>query len=298
MLQPPAAKNPKRTADRAAQRQAATHQPPAAKNHARTAATAAHKDAATPQPPAAKNPERTATRAAQTEAATHQPPAAKQPARTAARANARIVADEEASHAGLHNIASWARAKRLLASFNKRCALFFQALVCCALCGACKVGGCNSFHKFKAVPAFGDVPPYALANIGMEQCTVHEDGKWWLCPVCQADRTRRQRYEVRISSEYADLLFAAEPLEVCTLSLLDVCVEFSKRWYGFTHGTIMPSTILSSPLITWAKTDAAVNMPLAVQQLLAHNMQSNPIFQAYKCVLERPGKAFKHDCVY
>jgi hypothetical protein len=51
----------------------------------------------------------------------------------------------------------------------------------------------------------------------------------------------------------------------------------------------VPSTILSSPLVSWALKDAAVNMPVELQDLLAQNMLSNPIFKAYKCVMERPG---------
>ena len=175
-----------------------------------------------------------------------------------------------------------------MGSFQKRCALFFQALVCCALCGACKVGGCNSFHKYKLQALSDELPPYALANAAMEPFT-HQNGQWWLCPTCLADRTRRSCYEVRVSPDYSELLYSADPLEVCTLSLLDVCVEFSKRWNGFAHGIIVSSTILSHPLVSWARHNAVVNMPLEVQTLLAQNICSNPLFKAYKCVLERPG---------
>ena len=183
-----------------------------------------------------------------------------------------------------------------MANFQKRCSLFFQALITCAVCGVCSLGMAASYHSFKAVDPLQEVPPGALANVHMDDFVHAPGGKWWLCAACNSSaavRAQRASHVVFFDCDYTPMLYCPDPLHVSLLALIDVCPVFTKRFSGFAHGHIRPESLISAAIVEWGTRgrDVYTDVPLDIMALLAHNITYNPLVASYQTVLEREGEA-------
>ena len=279
-----------RTADRAARRLTGEPANPAY-DRSKTADEAARRLAGEPANPA-HNRSRTADEAARRLAGEPANPAHNL-SRTVERVVERVVHTLEcprqlSAATFLEHVGSWNRLPRMLSSFTSRCAKLFDSMVCCAICGACHLGGPPSFHEYKSVPP--DVrtpPPYALSFIYIESKTVDSDGNWWLCPACVSDRRKHVEYVIFYEPAYVTALLSTEPEDLLRLSVIDVHVSLSKRWMGFTTGSLEKMPMINAPVVSWGKDGEST--PESLQLLLQYNLSTNPLLQAYTTMMERPG---------
>eukprot|EP00798_Chlamydomonas_sp_ICE-L_P005749 gene5749-6043_t len=279
-----------RTTDRAARRLAGEPTNPAY-DRSRTADEAARRLAGEPANPA-HNLSRTVDRAARRLAGEPANPIYHLP-RTVERIVERVVHTLEcprqlSAATFLEHVGSWNRLPRMLSLSTSRCAKFFDSMVCCAICGACHLGGPPSFHEYKSVPP--DVrtpPPYALSFIYMESKTVDSDGNWWLCPACVSDKRKHAEHVIFYEPAYMTALLSTEPEDLLRLSVIDVHVSFSKRWMGFTTGSLEKMPMINAPVVSWGKDGEST--PESLQLLLQYNLSTNPLLQAYTTMMERPG---------
>ena len=97
---------------------------------------------------------------------------------------------------------------------------------------------------------------------------------WWLCPSCctsSSKRLARAKLTPYLACMYQKMLYAAHPLHVMLLSLLDVSMSFADRARGFLKGGLHTRTLVGSALLTFdLQTHQFVGMqdlPAAVSEL-------------------------------
>jgi len=121
----------------------------------------------------------------------------------------------------------------------------------------------------------------------MESKTVDSDGNWWLCPACVSDRRKHAEHVIFYEPAYMTALLSTEPEDLLRLSVIDVHVSFSKRWMGFTTGSLEKMPMINAPVVSWGKDGEST--PESLQLLLQYNLSTNPLLQAYTTMMERPG---------
>ena len=169
----------------------------------------------------------------------------------------------------------------------------------CAFCGASAFGGQpKSAAGFRSAPATTDLgmPPAAFCNLPLESHMIEQqaDGtqRWLQCKACQTEKMRKQRMRrlVEMSPQYQEALLSAHPMEVQTLSLMDVSVNVKERVYGHACGEVRSdSVLLSAPLIARGEMpnlqDRASEQ---VQQLLATLKETSPLVKQCLTLAEKP----------
>jgi len=116
--------------------------------------------------------------------------------------------------------------------------------------------------------------------------------RWLQCKACQTEKMRKQRMRrlVEMSPQYQEALLSAHPMEVQTLSLMDVSVNVKERVYGHACGEVRSdSVLLSAPLIARGEMpnlqDRASEQ---VQQLLATLKETSPLVKQCLTLAEKP----------
>lgn len=123
----------------------------------------------------------------------------------------------------------------------------------------------------------------------MAEETISPTGKWVTCDTCFAQRDKRIDTTPLFPPTYTRLLLRTHPWYCQLLGLIDVTLEISQQFYGFTHMQRLPPAILDGPLITWTPEGdrCTMNLPDHVQQLLTENLLHNPLYTTFTCMLER-----------
>jgi hypothetical protein len=121
-----------------------------------------------------------------------------------------------------------------------------------------------------------------------------EQGRTWhKCTACcgAADNAnRRGQYAPWMAPDYTKTILTADPMQLQMLGLIDASVHFSKRLYGVAKGTLTTNALLPHALVEWkgaAHGKAWEQLGEGVQQLLASNLQTNPIIQTFATLAER-----------
>lgn len=183
----------------------------------------------------------------------------------------------------------WHNVIHLLQHCDNIAGQFFTKFEVCGVYGTSRFPGSN---EFQLVSDMGQPAPYAICNAHMsEYCstTTH----WLVCKTCQKNQAQRIPVSVYMTPEYLNLLVAADPIKIQTLSLLDSSVSISEKMHNaFYSGSLCRASPLSNPLISWTEdTEVLDNLhshtPTVLQTLLAQNILYNPFFQKYLTVLER-----------
>jgi hypothetical protein len=169
-----------------------------------------------------------------------------------------------------------------------------MSLTCCAFCGHAALGGLDP--KLHRVAAQGEVPPYAVANVLMEERTRDSNGRWLACSSCKTKPRVWLPYLVLHSPMYTCTLLSLHLLHVQLLSLVDVSIEMVRKIHDFSHGVLKQSSILDGPLVFWSSFSGEClnkeNIPDLLKSLISINIEKNPLFQTCLTMIESPHSNF------
>lgn len=171
----------------------------------------------------------------------------------------------------------------------------------CALCGLSWFGGCQGVHKICRKNA--DYPlAYIDENPHLANYTsnghVYDDGTLdvSLCKDCVANPSKWACFlssGMRGNGLYQKIVCTApDPLFVQTLSLVDVSLNFVKTYMGYAKCHLTNAPILHGALVRWYQCENDNNdsnflyYQENLKDVLQHNLECNPLYQNYKCVLE------------
>jgi hypothetical protein len=172
----------------------------------------------------------------------------------------------------------------------------FTAFTVCAMCGVVHLGG-DDTYKMSTMAPLGSAPhiaPYAVSNMFLMDHCVAPNGRWYVCPCCRASATTqalRAHFLPQHSVSYATALLASCPMKTMLLSIADVGVAMTRRLTGFAHGSTVPS-VFDGALVAWGFTPTVLDVPGNLLDLLALNMVTNPLYHAFKCMLEQESPSF------
>ena len=65
-----------------------------------------------------------------------------------------------------------------------------------------------------------------------------------VCAACRADRTKRQRHQLQMSSEYLRATLSAHPLHTQMTSVMEVSVHLWDRVNGYAHSDLRSDNVL------------------------------------------------------
>lgn len=128
----------------------------------------------------------------------------------------------------------------------------------------------------------------------MQPYMVPKFAAWNLCPACSKSEQARQTRGGMvpfISFAAQQALFAANPLNMLLLSLVDLTVGFHHRLRSFLTGGLRPRGPLDFGILVWndeiANFYAAGDLPAQVRDIYNSNLHSNPLMQQYLTISER-----------
>lgn len=186
---------------------------------------------------------------------------------------------------------AWHGTGKLRAAWEKMLAIAITHLIVCSFCGVVRYGFPEQ-RGFTAVAPLPQphptVPPYALAHAAMAQYTMNADGQWWQCSHC-AQHGARSEYLAYHSPSYARALYSlASPMQAMMLSFLDTRLITEQWAEGYMHGQVVRGSMLNSPLLDWSRDQQRrlFSLPAQLLGLYAQNMDSNPLFQRFRPLLE------------
>lgn len=186
----------------------------------------------------------------------------------------------------------WVNIDNSLTSWTAQCLLLITGLAVCAFCAAVGFGG---VHDFDAVqrPANMNHPPAVSMSVSLhEYMTATNDGEtWWRCKCCgKDDSLARSTMLPTHTPDYIRRVLSIPASWLQSLSFVDICMDVSRRYNAFACGTVSRKSVIDAPLLTMSTVpagnlDTIVN---SVLELLAFNVENNPLFQAFKCMYEIP----------
>ena len=179
----------------------------------------------------------------------------------------------------------WYQAQQLLQEWDITCEKMMK-LTCCSLCGNTVFG--TSPAPLKPTPNPIGVPgPYAISNAAMADCCQTPDGKWLVCKRCQTDEGEWSRENlVLFEPDYTNRLMSIDAQQAQLLGMLDVALDMQRRMSGIV-GVQSDRCILDGPLINWtAASEEQQALPQQFEELLATNLDTNPLMQNFMTVAE------------
>ena len=182
---------------------------------------------------------------------------------------------------------------KVLLKWRQMTAIFnFKMLVVCSLCGMGTFGGRTLLRDWTSVAqAPGSVPFYSFMNAVHGGVCSLPDGRCFLCPSCskKGDNPRLE-HVVFTQPRYTRAVLCLDPALQMQLSLVRVGTGFMSHAYGFTTARVSEPSIVPAALVNWHPNAAqqAFGAPQPMLDVLATNIDMNPLLQTYLSVLEQP----------
>ena len=161
-----------------------------------------------------------------------------------------------------------------LADWRYTCALTFSSMVACGFCGYVALGNANLRHwttvRTADLPAALHVAPYAVMNGFMADYIFHSPGVMNTCPLCSKLEACRKRglHLVHMDPAYVNMNMA-----------------FHRFGELVPHSIMDGVLVVSNPTYRPCVREAHLR---TLKQLLAYNLDVNPVIQRFKTMMELP----------
>jgi hypothetical protein len=112
---------------------------------------------------------------------------------------------------------------------------------------------------------------------------------WWYCGKCEsaAGRSNRKAHNVKVTEDYLQHLYSADPDKLMSLSIMKCPVRMLQRASGFVHMEACTKVnCLVGPLIKMDSTNKLGAIGQDLNIVLRHNLQHNPLLQKFITVCE------------
>ena len=189
----------------------------------------------------------------------------------------------------LNDKAHWAERQQSWDKWSSDC---FTNMAACSYCGEVSLSGPG--NNWGTEPGDPTVSITASANPFLAWfCGPLATNMSYRCGRCNTDADYREKivqHQVYMSTQYVRTLLSQPYLKVQMLSCLDARVNLVHRCENaFHHGELSGKSLLSNPLVTWDNISLAgttLESNAGLRDLLASNMRTNPVMQAFSTMLE------------
>ena len=187
---------------------------------------------------------------------------------------------------------SWFEIDKLYENWAKQCFILGNNLQLCPKCAAISF----TYKESKVnMTNNHDHTQVHLASVllleQMESSNIKSSCN--LCSTCRKNDSRVP-YVVVLAPDYIQRLLGAEQLHTQLLSIIDISVSVTRTTHAIAQGLLERRSLLDNPLICWStfnnkKTTAEVFVSSSLSDILAFNIENNPVLQKYKAMAK--GKA-------
>ena len=188
---------------------------------------------------------------------------------------------------------SWFEIDKLYDSWAKQCYILCNNLQLCPKCAAISFTYTES--KLNVTDNHDYTQGHLASMLLLERMNSSNiKSSWNLCSTCRKNDSRVP-YVVVLAPDYIQWLLGAEKLHTQLLSIIDISVSVTKTTHAIAQGLLERRSLLDNPLICWStfnnkKTTAEVFVSSSISDILAFNIENNPVLQKYKAMAERKSR--------
>ena len=209
--------------------------------------------------------------------------------RAARRSRRRITHHSERLLAFRPSSPGWHGIGSIWQTWKDSCTAFFTSMVVCAVCGIAVFPDEDRFLKELPRPAALFSNPFMVSRMRPRQA----GSTWYMCRACrdcEAHRQCKAEMQPVMAPGYIVQLLSTPEDQLQQLAVADITVNMCKQWRDFAHGTVQADLLFSHPLVqdTLPHRQSPLGQP--VMDLLAFNVQHNPLVHHFKTLLERPNQ--------
>lgn len=178
---------------------------------------------------------------------------------------------------------SWHEIDKLYQQWTEHCTDTTENISICSSCGVC------SFERTKGKQLQLDDKHVKFACATL----VHTADKnnivtnWTHCSSCK--KTKRTRNVVILQPDYIHGILNSNQIHVQLLSIIDISISVATTANAVARGVLDRRSLLDNPLVCWSTNSLHSSIHLSsspLKEILAHNINNNPIIQKYKTMAE------------
>ena len=197
----------------------------------------------------------------------------------------------------------WSHRSNMHDSWSIHTNSFLKDLHCCAICGVTKMGYRRQQYRLvynsyiDATMLMQGSTLYGATNAYLANFTTNASGyKMIICTQCHSNKNKPPNapYVVYNSLTYMRSIITTNPLHVQMLSFFEIGMHIQSKYWGFSVGKIVDTSLLSNPLFGCAtrldSLQSIEHWASSLSPLLSQIPTTNTFFQTYVTIFEQPHK--------